>query len=146
LGSVFLVIFFKQNKYKFGTEKHLSSSSSKLSTGAQPKEGIRAKRNFPLSAPDDDEGSDDASDSSEERSAEILRELDQQSSNQVKASSSPEQNEYLASLMKPSERQQTMVTTKLTLHKDPLSLTHSATKKRVSRTGDVTGHCGSMSV
>jgi hypothetical protein len=60
------------------------SSSARLSNDAQPKESTGRQRNSLLSDTDDEEGSDNASDSSEEKGTEMLRELDRQSSLRTK--------------------------------------------------------------
>jgi hypothetical protein len=118
----------------------------RLSTDAQPKGGS-SKRRISLLSDTDEGGSDNTSDSSKERGAERLLELERQRSSQVSPPSSPKQNEFLTGLMKRLERQQAKAATKQTLDKDPLSLSpflvqaqyNAGTEEVQPRTGDVTG-------
>jgi hypothetical protein len=105
-----------------------------------------------LSGTDADDVNEEDSDASEDKTKELKD--DPERRNQVTPPSFPLQNKYLAGFMKSPDNQQADAQTRQALDKDPVSLSSSqkqaencsSAKKQDQRTGDVTGHGGSMSV
>ncbi len=105
-----------------------------------------------ISGTDVEENSGEDSDSSEDQTKAIRNDLERQK--QVTPSTSPLQNKYFAGFMKSSGKQQSDAPAKQAPDEDSISLPSSYTQadngssaeKQGQRTGDVTGHGGSMSV
>jgi hypothetical protein len=105
-----------------------------------------------LSETDDEEDSGEDTDSSDDGMKVIADDLERQK--KVSPPSSPKENRYLVGFMKSSDKQPQDAQAKQALDKDPISLfspleqavNEASAKKQGQRTGDVTGHGGSMSV
>jgi hypothetical protein len=99
---------------------------------------------------EDDAGEDSAS--SEDGMNAIRKDLERQK--QVSPPTSPKENRYLTGFMRSSDKQQAVAQAKQALDEDSISLPSSfkqagngsSAEKQGQRTGDVTGHGGSMSV
>ncbi len=99
---------------------------------------------------EDDAGEDSAS--SEDGMNAIRKDLERQK--QVSPPSSPKENRYLTGFMRSPDKQQAVAQAKQALDEDSISLhssfkqadNESSAEKQGQRTGDVTGHGGSMSV
>jgi hypothetical protein len=100
---------------------------------------------------DGEDGSGEDSDSSKDGMQAIRNDLLRQ--RQVSPPTSPMQNKFLAGFMKSPDKPQSDAQTKQALDEDPLSLSRSLKQtedisldeKQGQKTGDVTGHGGSMS-
>ena len=105
-----------------------------------------------LDETDDKEDSAEDSNSSDDGMKAIREDLERQ--RKVSSPSSPKENRFLAGFMRSSDKQPLDALAKQALDKDPISLfspldqaeDEALSKKRGQRTGDVTGHGGSMSV